>query len=911
MATNALGLGLVIKAENKASPVLKQVGADLGNLRNQIGRDGRSMSDTMGGMFRDASGRLRDGRGKFVGEARATGQAAGNALSSGLSRALGIGGGGGGLGLGGLVGGLGIGAGMKGILDEGGKFSQALALLGAKAGATQGQLEQLRGAAMKLGLSSTFSPTQAIEGMTALSSAGLEVRDVLNTIGPTLKFAQAAAGKLTTEQASNLTAQAMAMFSVGSNQVGGMLDMMAKSADRFAMNIEDLPLGLANASRGTNALGASMDDTLISFGLMRKMMPRVESAGTAVGVAMESLAKKDVQQKLRSIGVAVEGAEGKFRPFLDIVGDMLPELTKMTQVQRAAFLQTTFGADAVQGLGAVFKQLEDGVTDSNGKLLKGADAIGFLRNEMKNSTGALDKLAAAASTGFVGAMEKLGAKTKTAAIALGEEWGKLVSPMVDAVGNGVAGAVALFDGLGTGAKRAIAVVTLGAAGLAAVFALAGGPVTLVLGAIVAGIAGIKYAVDNNIGGLGDKFASWGRSMKLAWEGISQLFSQGGFSGAVRGELNKAENAGIKQFAITVFVWGNRIKNFFAGIAEGFSVGMERAGPAFTAFGAALERVGVALGLTAENDPAANVDAWAKAGAVGAKIGGMLAGALEWVAKTITKVLDFAGGFASTFQVGAVFDAARSAANQLGIALSQLLGKSDPNDSTSGWRKFGEVLGGVATFGAQTLAASINFISRAIAGVTIGLTGVSEMMGGLMEGNWSKMWGGMKKIAIAAVKGILTIVGFMVERLATSIDAMGKMLPSSMGGGDFGASKRVSGLLNDLHSGLDKAAGVNQGVQAFERRKPAFGTGNETSNLLHNLARTAELGANMAGLRGTELGSRAASGINNLDALAQRMKPAAPSVVVNTYLDSEIVASRVETKISENAARGGGDLAPSF
>lgn len=910
---NALGIGFVLKAENKASSVIKQVGSDLGQLRNQVGRDGKTMGETMGGAFRDASGRLRDARGKFVAEARTTGQQAGSALSSGLSRALGIGGGGGGLGLGGLVGGLGIGAGVKGILDEGGRFSQSLALLGAKAGATQGELEQLRGAAMKLGLSSTFSPTQAIEGMTALSSAGLDVKEVLNTIGPTLKFAQAAAGKLTTEQASNLTAQAMAMFSVGSNQVGGMLDMMAKSADRFAMNIEDLPLGLANASRGTNALGATMDDTLISFGLMRKMMPRVESAGTAVGVAMESMAKKDVQQKLKSIGVAVEGAGGKFRPFLDIVGDMLPELTKMNQVQRAAFLQTTFGADAVQGLGAVFKQLEDGVTDSNGKLLKGADAIGFLRSEMKNSTGALDKLAGAASTGFVGAMEKLTAKTKTAAIALGEEWGKLVSPMVDAVGSGVARAVSLFDGLGAGAKRAIAMVTLGAAGLAAVFALAGGPVTLVLGAIIAGIAGIKYAVDNNIGGLGEKFASWGRSMKLAWEGISQLFSQGGFSGAVRTELNKAENAGIKQFAITVYVWGNRIKNFFVGIAEGFEVGMQRAAPAFKAFGAALERVGVALGLTTENDPSANMNAWARAGAIGASIGRVFATALEWVAKTITKVLDFAGGFASTFQVGAIFDAARVAANQLGLALSQLLGKSSPNDATSGWRKFGEILGGVATYGVQTLAAAINFISRAVAGMVIGFQGWNELMSGVMEGNWGKMWSGMKKVAVAAVKGILTIVGFLVERLATSIDAMGKMLPSSMGGGDFGASKRVAGMLEGMHSGLDKLAGVNQGPAAFERRttRTDFEKASEASNLLHNLARTAELGANVMGLRGTELGSRAAAGINNLDALAQRMKPAAPSVVVNTYLDSEIVASRVETKISENAARGGGDIAPSF
>lgn len=896
MSLNAFGLGIVLTAKNQASPVFKQVGHDLGQLKGQVGAASRAMGDSMGGIYRDASGRLRDGRGRFVAEAGRTGGAA----ASALSRAFGAKSGNLFGGLGGLLPGLGAGLGLKGLLDEGGQFAQGLSLLGQKSEATRGELAAFRKAAIDLGLTTTFSPTQAIDGMTALSSAGLQVKEVLDTIAPTLKFTQAAAGKLNTGQVAELAAQAMAMFNVSSKNVGGTMDMMTKAAAVFAMEISDLPLGLANASRGVNQLHASSEDTLVTFGLMRKMMPLVASAGTAVGMTMEAMARKDVQGKLKGLGIAVEGVGGKFRPFLDVIGDMLPEMQKMTQVQRAAFLQTTFGADAVQGLGAIFTQLENGISGANGKLLKGSEAIAFLRAQMRDSTGELDKAAVAAGVGFTGAMEKLTAKSKTAAILIGEELGKIVAPMVDRIGSGLAAAATYFDGLSASAKRNAALITLVVAGLGSVFAAAGGPVTLVLAGIVAGIVGFKAAVDANIGGIGDKFASWVRGAKLAWDGISQLFTQGGFSGAVRAELNKAENSGIKNFAISLFVWGNRIKNFIVGIGEGFSVGLERSAPAFKALGAALERVGVALGLTSKNDPAANVSAWAKAGAVGAVVGEALAGALEWVANTVRKVVDFGTGFASTWKVGVVFDAAREAADQLGIALSALLGDSDPTDSTSGWRKFGEVLGGVASFGANTLAAAIRGVSGVLGAFGIGLRGVGNIIGGALAGDWARVWTGMQQVVLGRVKTILAIVGMFVERLAVAADAAAKVQ-----GIDLGAQKRVSGLLGDMNRGIDEAAGVNKPTQELARMERR--STNEAANLLGNLALTGQVAAKLMGVMpGTEGGERAATMIGSLQSMAEKMRAPAPSVNTQVFLDSEQVAARVESRIQEGIARRGGD-----
>lgn len=904
MSANALGLGLVLRATNQASPVIKQVGGDVVTLRNQVNAAGRSMADSMAGMFRDRGGRLRDARGKYVQEAGVAGKAAGGAFARGLTGGLGGGGSDLGLGLGGVLGAGAVAGIFAAPIAKANEFSDALASVRAISGATAEQMEKLRRASLDAGIATQFSPTEAANALGDLASAGFNVNESITMLLPTLDLAAASLGQLSPSDAAGLASQALKAFKISADQTAPTVDKLVNTMNLFAVQARDLPLGLANSVRGASALGQSLDETLISFGLVRNIIPRVESAATAVSIAMERMVDKKVQTAVKGLGVEVVDSTGKFRPFLDIVTDMLPQLEKMTDAKRADFLATTFGSEALTGFNAIMAQVSKGMQTSTGETVKGAAAIAYLRDQMKNSAGTAGKFRDELLKDLPGQLRLLKGSFETFLTIIGEPMAAALKPVVAGAVDGLNAVIGFFDKLSAGAKKSIAQVALAVGGLGLVFALAGGPVTLVIGTIIAGIAGIKYAVDKNIGGLGDKFASWGRTVRLAWEGIAQLFSQGGFSGAIRTELNKAENAGIKQFAITVFVWGNRIKNFFAGIGEGFSVAMERAAPTFNALGDAVGRIASALGLTAEQDPAGNMDAWAKAGAVGAVVGEMFAAALEWVARTITKVIDFGEGFASTFQVGRVFDAARGAAKQLSIALSLLLGE-DPSESTGGWRRFGEVLGGAATFGANSLAAAINFISRALAGVSIGMRGMNEIMAGVFEGNWTKVWGGMKKVVIAQVKGILTIVGFMVERIASSMDAL-----AAIGGGKLGASEKVAGMLGELHKGLDEAAGIKPGASGIERRttRTEFERASEASNAVHNIARTAELGAQLFGLKGTEMGQRAASQISSLDGLAEKLKPSVKADV-KVFLDSEPIVARVQTKIEEDKARGGADMAP--
>ena len=89
----------------------------------------------------------------------------------------------------------------------------------------------------------------------------------------------------------------------------------------------------------------------------------------------------------------------------------------------------------------------------------------------------------------------------------------------------------------------------------------------------------------------------GPVVRLALAAGELALKTGNFSGAVREELNRAENAGLKTFLIRVYQIAFRIQRFFQGIGEGFSAAIEAAAPVFEAFVGALTRLGQALGLT--------------------------------------------------------------------------------------------------------------------------------------------------------------------------------------------------------------------------------------------------------------------------------------------------------------------------
>ena len=164
---------------------------------------------------------------------------------------------------------------------------------------------------------------------------------------PVLDLAGGSLGELSPAQAAGLASQALKAFGISADDAAIAVDRMLQAVNVFALNASELPMALGNASRGAQALHQSMSETLISLGLVKNIIPGIERASTEVAVAMERLADPKVQQALRGVGVSVTDSGGHFRNFLDILGELSPALSKMTDAKRSAFLIDTFGAHAL------------------------------------------------------------------------------------------------------------------------------------------------------------------------------------------------------------------------------------------------------------------------------------------------------------------------------------------------------------------------------------------------------------------------------------------------------------------------------------------------------------------------------------------------------------------------------------
>ena len=106
---------------------------------------------------------------------------------------------------------------------------------------------------------------------------------------------------------------------------------------------------------------------------------------------------------------------------------------------------------------------------------------------------------------------------------------------------------------------------------------ADGLVDLLNDSFGASVDKVKNAISNLGVEIGSHFEGpWKHALatvNLFVRGLTQLFSQGGFSGDIMKELDKTDNQGLQGFLIKIYVWTGRIKNFFDGtfgVVQGFA-----------------------------------------------------------------------------------------------------------------------------------------------------------------------------------------------------------------------------------------------------------------------------------------------------------------------------------------------------
>lgn len=210
----------------------------------------------------------------------------------------------------------------------------------------------------------------------------------------------------------------------------------------------------------------------------------------------------------------------------------------------------------------------------------------------------------------------------------------------------VGGALTLVSAFGM-LKAGLVAAGVSMSGFLAVLA----PIVAGLAVVTLAVTTFRFAIDRNLGGLGDAVHAGVAKAKLAFDALAQLFQDGGISGKVRDDLNSADNMGLKNFVVRVFLTVSRVQEAFDNFVRGFRVTLHEAEPAFKAFGDAVGELGQQFSsLWETNDPADAQRTFGEYATTGEKIGKALGKAAVWIVeastsatKAITKIVEVAKG----------------------------------------------------------------------------------------------------------------------------------------------------------------------------------------------------------------------------------------------------------------------------
>lgn len=207
--------------------------------------------------------------------------------------------------------------------------------------------------------------------------------------------------------------------------------------------------------------------------------------------------------------------------------------------------------------------------------------------------------------------------------------GAALAGIVAAVPTFIAGAEAVGAAL-AGVSFALWPVALAIAGLAAAGVAAGALLVLT-------VVGIRMAWEKNLGGLRDSVVRIKDELTLTFTSLEELFSKGGFTDDTWKKLE--EHSGIKNFAISVYLWVNRIQNFLSGLVTGFEDGIGKLGPIWDNLTTAIDKVAAAMGvlLGGENDPVAAGQAFDEFGRKGVSVGESVSRAVGEIVEVVTAV----------------------------------------------------------------------------------------------------------------------------------------------------------------------------------------------------------------------------------------------------------------------------------
>lgn len=371
-------------------------------------------------------------------------------------------------------------------------FEAKMDRVGTIADATAETLQEMSAVAMELGASTSKSASEVADGMEMMAAMGFKANEIIAAMPGVISAAEASGEDMA------LVADTMAVsiraFGLEANQATHVADVLSKTANISAANLQGMAYALKYAAAPAHTLGMSIEEVSAAVAIMSDAGIRGETAGTTLRMALTRLVKPtdETTEVLNKLGVRINDSSGNMLPFANIIGQLNEKMSGLSNSQRAAYLATIFGVEAMSGMMTIVEQ--------------GPAKLQALTTELQNSTGASAAAAAQMKDNLKGAVEQLSGAFETAQITIGNA----LTPAIRALAEALQAVVDWFNQLNPGVQNFVAISAGVVAALLVLVGAFGAVMTAVglaatgigaLGLTLSGVAAAILPVTLAIGGL--------------------------------------------------------------------------------------------------------------------------------------------------------------------------------------------------------------------------------------------------------------------------------------------------------------------------------------------------------------------------------------------------------------------------
>lgn len=287
-------------------------------------------------------------------------------------------------------------------------FEEGMSGVRALTEATDAEFLLLRETAKSLGASTSFSASQAAEGMQNLASAGFTVNEIVAAMPGMLDLAASSGEDLAV--ASDIAATTLRGFGLEASKAGHVADVLAEVSARTNASVSDTGEAMKYIAPVANAMGLSLEEVAASIGFLSDAGIKGSQAGTTLRSAFTRLAKptEDMLEVMDSLNLSFYDTDGQMKSISNIVGMLNTEMAGLTDAEKQNALVTLFGQEALSGMMVLMEAGPEKIAELT-KSLEECDGAASKMSETRldNLAGDIEAMGGAMETLQLGVMEKL------------------------------------------------------------------------------------------------------------------------------------------------------------------------------------------------------------------------------------------------------------------------------------------------------------------------------------------------------------------------------------------------------------------------------------------------------------------------------------------------------------------------